>query len=176
MAPYIDELIQMHKKGKIKLRLGAISASEKLPKGNKFANFEEFEERINRVGLSKLELLKPIGYWDITFHDWCVYSGEKLAKLEKEIQEIIHPNYEVNFNDHCKKYGYEQTDLKILAKWLNAKCDVLAMWCHIWYNGDIFVSSDGHFFGKKKDPLLKLGSGDILRPDESVTLLTNKLP
>jgi len=115
--------------------------------------------------------LNPICYWDITFWNHFVCGGGKLSGLEEAVQDIIHPKYEVTFPNHCKKYGLENTDLEILAKWLNAKCDVLVMWCHIWYNGDIFVSSDKHFFGSRKDYLLKLGAGDILKPEEIVESL-----
>lgn len=56
-------------------------------------------------------------------------------------------------------------DGQLSHKWLNAKCDVLALWSHIYYGGDIFVTSDENFHKEKKLPhLLHLGAGAILRP------------
>jgi hypothetical protein len=154
MARYISELIKMNKLGRINLRLGAISASENLSTGEKYLNFSEFVERIAKVGLSDVEILKPVGYFDITYYGMCVYQGEETKKLEKAIQNIIHSNYEVEFKDHCEKYGVPKSDLETYKKWLNAKCDVLAMWCHIWYKGDLFVSWDEHFLEPKKNSFL----------------------
>ena len=171
-APYIRKLIQMHKNGKINLRIVAISASEKLPSGTYLLNFKEFLKRIKDVGLSEAKILEPICYWDMTYWDHCVWGDEKLSEREEEIQKIIHPTYEMTYADHCKKHGYQIDDPKKWQKWVNAKCDVLAMWSHIWYKGDIFVTIDGDFFKKtRKHSLIELGAGDILRPNEAVRKL-----
>ena len=53
-----------------------------------------------------------------------------------------------------------------------AKCDVLAMWCHITFGGDIFITSDRNFFRKTKKPhLIALGARDILTPQGAVAKL-----
>jgi hypothetical protein len=44
--------------------------------------------------------------------------------------------------------------------------DVLSMWCHIYCNGDIFVTGDNHFHKSKKPQLIKLGAKQILKPNE----------
>jgi len=60
----------------------------------------------------------------------------------------------------------------VWKKWLNAKCDVLALWSHIWYKGDIFVTRDEIFFNTtKKSPLEKLGAKKIMYPYEAVIKL-----
>ena len=51
--------------------------------------------------------------------------------------------------------------------WLNRKCDVLSMWCHIHYGNDVFVTSDGNFHKATKLPrLIALGAKRIARPEE----------
>jgi hypothetical protein len=61
---------------------------------------------------------------------------------------------------------------KIDPKWRNAKCDVLALWSHIRFNGDVFVTSDKNFWKqKKKEQLIALGASNILTPQEVVSTI-----
>jgi hypothetical protein len=64
--------------------------------------------------------------------------------------------------------------VKLERDWRNKKCDVLSMWCHIYYGGDIFVTSDKNFF-KKLPPLLEIGVGDILRPCDALARIREHL-
>ena len=41
------------------------------------------------------------------------------------------------------------------AEWRNRKCDVLALWCHLNYGGDIFVTTDTNFM--KRERVVQLG-------------------
>lgn len=149
-SPSIRKLIQMHKEGKIALGVVAISASERLPNGKYLTNFKDFLLRIKDVGLSEAKILEPLAYLGITFLGYFVLHGKKSSELEERIQKIIHPNFEMEYEDYCKKCVYELDDPKAWRKWVNAKCDVLAMWSHIWYKGDIFVTTDNRFFKIKK--------------------------
>jgi len=56
-VPYIKRLIQMHREGKINLRVVAISASERKPDDTYVSHFNEFKERITAVGLGDVEIL-----------------------------------------------------------------------------------------------------------------------
>jgi hypothetical protein len=61
----------------------------------------------------------------------------------------------------------ESHDSPRIATWLNRICDVQSMWCHLHYQNDIFVTSDGNFHKATKQPrLLALGAGRIVRPEE----------
>jgi len=54
--------------------------------------------------------------------------------------------------------------------WKNAKCDVLALWSHIWYGSGIFVTGDNNFLKKTKKPaLITLGAGEIAKPEEVIS-------
>lgn len=49
-APFINGLIQMNRNGKVKLRIVAISASERKRGGATIQNFDEFKRRIDALG------------------------------------------------------------------------------------------------------------------------------
>jgi len=62
-------------------------------------------------------------------------------------------------------------DKKAWHRWMNKKCDVLTLWSHIWYEGDIFVTRDTNFH-RKAEKLIKLGARKILTPVETLTLIS----
>jgi hypothetical protein len=101
--------------------------------------------------------------------------GGTLEELERKIQGILFPTIELEYDDFCKKCGLKPDNRKAWRKWVNAKCDVLALWSHIWYSGDIFVTRDQNFHKEtKKLQLIALGAGKILRPAETIELLVNR--
>ena len=176
-APYIKKLIQMHREGKISLRVVAISASERKPDGTFASNFNEFKERIDSIGLTDVQILKPIAYQGIAFHNYCVQGGGSLGRLEKEIQEVLFPEIEIEYTDFCKKRRLNPSNKKNWGTWVNRKCDVLAMCSHIWNGGGIFVTNDDDFHKKTVKPrLIELGAEKILRPAETVRMLVRSAP
>ena len=164
-APYIRKLIRMQEEGKISLGVPAISASERKPNGKYASNFAEFRQKIAAAGLGDVNILKPIGYWDVTFWDWCLYADKldpRVADLERKIHQILFPEIEFAYGGEVNK------------RWHNAKCDVLALWSHIHYGSGIFVTMDSNFHKKtKKTRLLALGAGEILKPEDAASRLTN---
>lgn len=109
---------------------------------------------------------------DLSFIGYCVLGGRWSSALERGIQSILFTEDEVEYRDFCRKYGYDEGDKAAWRKWTNKKCDILALWSHIWYNGDIFVADDNHFHKPaKKLKLIELGAGKILRPLEVVEML-----
>ena len=166
-APYIRELIRTQEEGNTNLGVPAISASERKPNGKYATNFAEFQQKIAAVGLGNVNILKPIGYWDVTFWDWCLYA-DKLdpldANLEREIHQSLFPEIEFAYSGEVDK------------RWRNAKCDVLALWSHIHYGSGIFVTMDSNFHQKtKKSGLLALGAGEILKPEDAASRLNNEI-
>jgi hypothetical protein len=58
------------------------------------------------------------------------------------------------------------------ATWRNHKCDVLAMWCHIHYGGDVFVTTDRNFMKASKQQRLEaLGAREIQTPCGALSLV-----
>lgn len=168
-APPLQSLISLNDSGKIDLRVVAISASERKLDGTYASNFSEFQQKIANVGLGHVEILAPMCYLDMSYLDWCVASDEQTEAFERKIHEILFPNIEFEYGEYCRNHDLDSTDSKIDARWRNAKCDVQAMWCHIAYGGDIFITSDKNFHKATKKPgLIALGAGDILIPQEAV--------
>lgn len=175
-ASYLKKLIQMHSDRKINLRVVAISASERKPDGTYVSHFSEFKEKIAAVGLADVEIMPTLAYWGIAFWNNFLYGGGALDKLEREIQAILFPTIELEFRDFCEKRGLDLDNHEAWRKWVNAKCDVLVLWSHIWHDGGIFVTTDQNFHKKTKKPkLVALGAGKILRPVETARFLTKLL-
>lgn len=169
-AAHIRKLIHLHSEGKINLRVVAISASERKPDDTFVSHFDEFKERLAATGLADVEILRTIHYWGISFWGHMLWSGRALSELERKIQEILFPTIELEFSDYCNNRGLDPEDVKAWRRWVNKKCDVLAMWSHIWHEGDVFVTSDLKDFHKenKKSRLITLGAKRILTPYEAV--------
>jgi len=92
-----------------------------------------------------------------------------MIKLERKIHNILFPQIEFNYKEFCKKRNINLNNKSLNKKWLNVKCDVLSLWCHIYYNGDIFVTRDNNFYKVTKlKKLIVLGVGYILTPQQAV--------
>lgn len=171
-SSHIRSLIQMYREGRINLRVVAISASERRPDGTFAPNFNEFKEKIDSIGLTDVQILKPIAYQGLAFHNYCVQGGGSLGRLEKEIQEVLFPEIDIKYKDFCKTRCLNPNDKENWGKWVNRKCDVLAMCSHIWNGGGVFVTNDDDFHKETVKPrLIELGAGKILRPAETIRLL-----
>jgi hypothetical protein len=163
----------MHHSREISLSIVAINASElKQDKKTHPQTFQEFEQRLQSVGLGDARILPTLARFDISFFDRFVFYGKWEEELEKEIQTALFSKDEVEYSDFCRKNNCNEEAKEELDEWIRRKCDVLALWSHIWYNGDIFVTSDGHFFQQTKKPkLIELGAGKIMRPKEVIEFL-----
>jgi hypothetical protein len=171
-AAAVRTLYEAHLRGLIELSVVAISASEKQLDGKTLQNFQEFIDRLTRIGLERCNIAKPMLYFDVCFFDWAYWGSDEMEKLEAEIHSILFPNIEFLWRDyHLARNLPEDT---IDHKWRNAKCDTLALWSHIWHGGDVFATSDGNFHAAtKRAPLKKLGVGAIEYPDQAMTIIPN---
>jgi hypothetical protein len=171
-ASQIKRLIQTHHDKEISLRVVAASASElKQDRSTHPQHLDEFKQRLSLIGLSDVEILPTLARSDFSFSGYCVSSGRWLDELEKEIQTVLFGENEVEFGDFCRKYRYDEK-AKEWDEGVRRKCDVLTLWSHIWYGGDIFVTRDDNFFRQtKKQKLIELGAGKIMRPAEAVKML-----
>lgn len=166
-APDLRVLVALYKNQKISLRISAISASERQANRTYATNFADFRQRTIAIGLAEECILKPMARLDITFLDWCIFADDQMLKLERQIHYVLFPNIEFDYGAFCKARDLDHNQKN--PQWLNAKCDVLALWCHIYYGGDIFVTSDENFHKETKKPrLIGLGARDILTPRDVV--------
>jgi hypothetical protein len=172
-ASCLRELLALYDAGSLQIRLTAVSAAEKPDGKPHLTNLGEFQQRLGTLGIERLELLKPIAYLGIAFLDWCVLGGGELSQLDERIHKSLFPDLPIKLAEYIELCT-DQDSVKLERDWRNKKCDVLSMWCHIYYGGDIFVTSDKNFF-KKLPPLLEIGVGDILRPCDALARIREHL-
>lgn len=73
------------------------------------------------------------------------------------------------YAEYCREKGIDPEAESVDPKWLNAKCDVQAMWSHIHASNDVFVTEDQDFLTpRRKSALIALGAGNILTPNDAV--------
>jgi len=171
---YIDllKIISSYNLGNIEVSVPGIGASERLKGGSFAKSFTVFQERLRRISPKELDILKPLLYWDICYWDWSILAGEDTVDLERSIHNVLFPKHEFAWSDQAKLLGLDPSGAasqnhKKFIKWRNRKCDVLGLWCHIFYANDIFVTRDKNFHKKSKKPLLiNLGAKSICYPSE----------
>jgi hypothetical protein len=168
-APCLRELLALHAEGKAVVRLVAVSASENQRDGSYLRNFGAFQARLASLCLEHLELLKPPWYLGVGFLGWVVLSGEEIQALEQRIHRVLFPNQPLSLQE-CLDNARAGQDREVIEReWRRDKCDVLSLWCHIWYEGDVFITGDKNFHKATKKPaLIKLGAKSIRRPCETL--------
>jgi len=165
-SPVIRQIINLHKNGVAEVFIPAIIASENKMGGGVNPSFKEFEQFLNKIECQNCYLLKPIGYWGVTYWDYWIYGP---SELEKPIHEILFPKIPFDYTDYCTLHGLNPESSLIDKNWRNAKCDVLSMWCHIHYGNEVFVTNDNNFHkATKKSRLIELGAREIIRPEEAI--------
>lgn len=171
-ATVIRRLVDAHAQGHVDVALVAISASERQRAGE-VENFDRFRERLARLKLDHLSLLKPIGYFDLTFWDWSLWSDEAMIELEAKIHDVLFPNRSSLPPDGTPQLPRDQRPDEYW-KWRNRKCDVLALWSHIYAGRDVFLTDDANFRKMTKLPaLIALGAGRIEDLVDAQALIAN---
>jgi hypothetical protein len=172
-AEHVRMLLSLHDSGRVQICVSAIAASERKPGGTYAENFREFQSKLARLGLGTIRLLKPPMMVGVTYLDWSVVASDSMLALEKDISAVLFPGVESNYADYSKQRGLPRKgQVRPDPKWLNPKCDVYAMWAHIWYGCDLFVTTDQNFHKETKKPrLIALGAGNIVLPEEAAIAL-----
>lgn len=170
----ILRLADAHAMGTANVSIVAIMASERQRATREINTFTKFKTRLNDLGLGHLELSKPLAYFGITFWGFGLTSGPEHGALEKRIHQILFPDVEFRCQKYCRNQHGAVTseNEKQIKKWRNAKCDVLALWSHVHYRRQVFVTSDLNFHKASKKPhLIALGAGKIESPQTAVSLI-----
>jgi hypothetical protein len=139
-ASALRTLVEKHRQGTVIVQITAIAAAERQRSGTSLEHFDHFRARIAALGLGKAVFLRPPMYVGLCFADYCLVHGDEFLSQERAIHEVLFSSvpFEIDSSEH--PVGSKQW-----LRWLNAKCDVLTMWCHLHYGGDVFVSSDKTF-------------------------------
>jgi hypothetical protein len=105
----------------------------------------------------------------MAFPDWCYPAVAEPTTLERNIHEILFPTIDFENRNYRTRVLNDPTSDTGDPQWRNKKSDVLVLWSHIHFHGDIFVTSDNNFRSvSKKGQLIALGAGAILTPQEAV--------
>jgi hypothetical protein len=107
----------------INLRLVAAAATDVRAK-----TFYEFEGWLNGLGFSDCQILLPIGVYGIAFYGRAVYGDGSPTSLYANLWGIFEAN-------GTPSTPGSQRHRRLLH-------DVLMMWSHLTYGGDVFVTRD----------------------------------
>ncbi len=168
---FIRALADAHTAGKAKVAVVALSAAEKHQFGSYFDDFDAFRDHLAAVDLARLEILKPMAYFDISFPDWCIEPDDATQAVEKKIHDILFPQSQFTWEEYCEENGIDPS-FSPRGDWRKFKCDVQSMWAHIHNKRDVFVSAEDNFYKPDKtSALVALGAGHIKRPQQAVALI-----
>ncbi len=131
--PYADAvfaLMRYAKQGFVRFSIPASSASERARPGKpQITNFSQFQSWVADLGFENVEFLAPILYLDYSFFDFAVFAGGEPQK--ERIHAVVAPNA-----------PYQAPPDGDFEKWRNAKADVQAVWCHVYYETDALCTRD----------------------------------
>jgi hypothetical protein len=168
---FIRALADAHTAGKAKVALVALSAAEKHQFGSYFDDFDAFRDHLAALDLARLDILKPMAYFDISFPDWCIETDDATQAIEKKIHDILFPQSQFTWEDYCEENGIDPL-FSPRGDWRKFKCDVQSMWAHTHNKRDVFVSAEDNFYKPDKtSALVALGAGHIERPQQAVALI-----
>jgi len=168
----VSELVNAHGEGAVLVFVCAMSASEGQQSGGRLSNFSEFEGWIEKIGCAKLGHILPMGYYGVSFWGHARYASEEGRRLEMLIHDALHPEIEFRYDEFCAAHSLDPGAVPIRRRWLNAKCDVQALWSHINAGNHIFVTEDRRFLtAKRRAALVGLGAGELLTPHAALEAL-----
>ena len=109
-------------------------------------------------------------YLDVSFWDHALWASAEMEALEGQLHDILFPNVEFLWTDYARAHGLDANATPTAWPWRNIKCDVQAIWTHIHYQRDVFVTSDGNYHRHKVE-LVALGAGAVLAPEDAIARL-----
>ncbi len=164
----VRALIDAHRAGKLVACVPAIAASENQPGGMRRTNYKEFQAWLEQLDAADLKEVPPMGYWGIMFWGHGVWSSERARQVERAIHDVLHPRITFEYADYCAEHDLDPAAKPTDRRWLNAKCDVQAMWSHIHAENNAFITEDRRFLrSERRTRLFALGADNIMTPDEA---------
>lgn len=157
-AVYIEPQIAAHRRGDVRLAVGAISASENQPCAQPANNYQLFLDRLKRIGLEGVEQLLPLATWDVGFWDHMLWSSAELDQQAESIRLALFPT-----SASGPRPG-PQDD----RKWRNRHCDAMLAWCCIHHGWVELVTSDYNFH-RRAARLVELGLRAVWTPQDAAT-------
>lgn len=167
----VQSLVDFHERSIVTLQVPGIMASERVRAGGYLPNFAAFTLRVQQICCRPIEVLKPIGHWDVTYWDEGLWADDSMIDLEKQISRVLFPDHHYEWSKCALDNGLdpkEQSEESVeWKKWRNRLCDASALWCHIHNSGDVFVTNDNNFLRNKRTTLEALGAKSIMNPRDA---------
>ena len=171
-APYLRRIVQSAARQELKLRVVAISASERQRDGGYSENFSTFRHRIAEIGLGGVEILPAPCILGMTYLDYSILVSDQFREEAGRIHEILWPNIPFEYKDFCAQVGRDPEAPALDHRWRNPVIDTLVLWTHVHNGGGVLVTADKNFHRPtKKAALARLVPGQILRPSETADQL-----
>lgn len=157
-ADDLRRIVRSAAEQKLKLRVVAISASERPRRGETSTGFGAFERRIANVGLKEgiAEILSAPAIWNVSHWNHSTWMTAADSAKMRQIHGILFPTHPFELTGDPR------------GKWLNRAVDTSALWTHLHHGGGAFVTTDRDFHTKKAVIEQQLGT-DILTPCEAAT-------
>lgn len=134
--------------------------------------YGDFVDRLKSLGLSDLQVLPTIAYWDIGFYGVGLYGGDPaMVSREREIQSVLFPGIEFEWPGYALKAGLSVHDLSNPAarRWRNAFCDRQMFWAHDHSRREYFITRDGNFLRLVGRP--EFADTKVLAPSDAASLI-----
>jgi hypothetical protein len=157
-AADLEQLVEAHRRGRIELVAAAITASEKEPPGTP-RSFELLTSRLERLNLSEVRILPPMGRWDEMYWGQALWADEEMQALEERIRAVIAPNFDLDHTSNRRK-------------WLNTLCDIQMVFTHLWHKTDLLITGDERHLLRRAAALAELGA-KVVSPAQAAELLPN---
>lgn len=174
-AEPLKRLVQAHRDGRVDLALVSVSASERQPGDTFMSNYQEFTDRVNAAGLSKLKVLNTIGYFGMSFWGVGLYGGTPgMLSREQSIHEALFPTIPFRWPEFAAANGLDvenDSNSRGAKNWRNAFCDRQMYWAHDHNDRDVFVTSDRNF-ARRLTGHPAFPNAAIRTPDQAAELLT----
>lgn len=164
----LRRLLDLHATGHVCVRVVGIGASERQRGGGYAETFGAFLTKLDEAGLGGLEILKPPLIVGVSYLGWSIVISDAMREELQHLHVLLFPGIQFSLQDYCAQRGLDPNKAGADRRWRNAQCDVVALWSHICYKGDIFVTRDRNFLETKQAQLIALRAGQILRPSDAV--------
>ncbi|WP_068858435.1 hypothetical protein [Perlucidibaca aquatica] len=154
----VATIFTAHRDGNIAIAISAANRVEYRVGDEHPQTEEQFLHDCSTGGLDNPTLLDYPLDWEMGLWESSIIDAEGFD-LDTRIHAVLFPNLP-NF------LSTDQND-KERRRIRNVRCDVFAIWGHIRFDRDYFITSDQRFL-KRKDALVKLGARGICTPEEFV--------
>lgn len=158
---FAARLFAAHKNKSIAIAVSAANRVENNKSRVPIQSLEKVLQDCRLAGLMEPEILDYPLDWEMGLWENGILSQAGFD-LELALHQILFPN--------IPTYLTNNQSSQLRRKVINAKCDVFALWGHIYFGRDYFITKDDNFL-KKSGKLKDLGARHIYLPEDFVNCI-----